>query len=52
MRRTLRASVVAVTMAVFAIAILAGVRIDAGQRAKSIRIIYTNDTMGYADPCG
>ncbi|MCE5198648.1 MAG: hypothetical protein ABFD54_01765 [Armatimonadota bacterium] len=28
------------------------VRINAGVQPKSVRLIYTNDTLGYAEPCG
>ncbi|MCL5105277.1 MAG: hypothetical protein M1133_14365 [Armatimonadetes bacterium] len=52
MRRGLRVSALVVTAVVLAAAIPAGVGTHAGQTAKTIRVLYTNDTMGYADPCG
>lgn len=29
-----------------------GIRINAGETPKKIRIIYTDDMMGYWQPCG
>ncbi|MEN6356735.1 MAG: hypothetical protein ABFD83_06590 [Armatimonadota bacterium] len=34
------------------IAALVSVGINAGEQTKSIRIIYTNDLLGYTEPCG
>lgn len=31
---------------------LAGIGIDAGQEPKKLRIIYSNDTLGYLEACG
>jgi hypothetical protein len=28
------------------------VAINAGETPKQVRIIYTNDTLGYLEPCG
>lgn len=30
----------------------AAIGLNAGEPAKTVRIIYTNDTLGNAEPCG
>ena len=32
--------------------VAASIGIHAGVGPKKIRVIYTNDTLGYLDPCG
>jgi 2',3'-cyclic-nucleotide 2'-phosphodiesterase (5'-nucleotidase family) len=39
-------------IAAVAIATILGIDINAQTPAKTVRIIYTNDTMGYLEPCG
>ncbi|MHB9037195.1 MAG: hypothetical protein ACYC64_11060 [Armatimonadota bacterium] len=45
-----------VAVAVCAVVLLAAgmisVGINASEKTKSIRIIYSNDLLGYAEPCG
>lgn len=44
----------ALSLGVALVAVVAGaaVTINAGGAPKTVRIIYTNDLMGYAEPCG
>lgn len=30
----------------------ASMRIQAGETTKKVRLIYSNDTLGYLEPCG
>ncbi|MCE5322926.1 hypothetical protein LLG46_06385 [bacterium] len=43
---------VALCVMTLLLAALVSVGINAGEQPKSIRIIYTNDLLGYTEPCG
>lgn len=39
-------------MVLIAGVIAASIGLDAGVGPKKIRVIYSNDTLGYLEPCG
>lgn len=39
-------------VALLAAITVGAIRINAGEMTKKIRVLYTDDTMGYWQPCG
>ena len=52
MKRLLRVNTILGSIALLALLISIAIGINAGEPTKNIRIIYTNDTLSYVDPCG
>ncbi len=51
MRRLIRANAVVCSVALI-VGLVWALAINAGEAPKHVRIIYTNDTLGYLEPCG
>lgn len=51
MKRFLRANAFVCSIALVA-GLVWAIATNAGETPKKVRIIYTNDTLGYLEPCG
>ena len=52
MKSPKRMNILLLGIALIVAIVCAAVGINAGDTTKKIRIIYTNDTLGYVEPCG
>ena len=51
MKRFFRANAVVCCLALIA-GLMLSIGINAGETSKKVRVIFTNDTLGYLEPCG
>lgn len=52
MKNLFRLNKIFVGIALLVMLVSVAMGINASETTKNIRIIYTNDTSGYVDPCG